>query len=140
MTQDEAPPEVAEEEPEGGAAAAPEDDTSSSSPPPARPSAPSATPKREMMPPPPERLEGSVEAVLLAAGEVLRIERLRDLLAVKSVVQIRDVLESIAARWTEAGLAVELEEVAGGVRVVTRPEYAEYVQRLSRRRLNAAQK
>ncbi|MDA1195862.1 MAG: SMC-Scp complex subunit ScpB [Planctomycetota bacterium] len=94
-------------------------------------------------PPPPDRLEGAVEAILLVAGDVVRVERLRDLLGLPSVVPLHAALAAIEARWTAAGLAFELERVGGGVRVVTRPEYAEYVGRLSRKpasdRLSRAQ-
>jgi segregation and condensation protein B len=84
-------------------------------------------------PPPPERLQGAIEAILLVSGDVLRLARLRDLLGMASVVPVREALAAIAERWQAAGLAMELEQVAGGVRVVTRPEYAEYVGRLGRR-------
>lgn len=84
-------------------------------------------------PPPPDRLEGAVEAVLLAAGESLSAERIRDLLGLPSAVHVRDALAEIRARWATAGLSVEIQDVAGGHRVVTRPEYAEYVKRLWRR-------
>lgn len=86
-----------------------------------------------VQPPPPERLEGAIEAVLLVAGDVVRFGRLRDLLGLQSVLPLKEAVASIQSRWAEAGLAMELEEVAGGVRVVTRPEYAEYVGRLLRR-------
>ena len=89
--------------------------------------------RKPLAPPPPELLEGAVEAVLLAAGDVIRVERLRDLLGLPSVKPIRDALAKISTRWAAAGLAVELDEVAGGVRVVTRPDYAVYVERLARR-------
>ena len=84
-------------------------------------------------PPPPERLEGAVEAVLLAAGEALSAERIRDLLGLPSAVHVRDAIAAIRARWTVAGLSVEIQDVAGGHRVVTRPEFAEFVRRLWRR-------
>ncbi len=89
--------------------------------------------KPDWPPPPPERLEGAIEAVLLVSGDVVKLGRLRDLLGLASVVPLREAIAAIQTRWSEAGLAMELEEVAGGVRVVTRPEYAEYVGRLSRR-------
>jgi len=89
--------------------------------------------KPDWKPPPPERLEGAVEALLLVSGDVVRMERLRDLLGLQSVIPVREAVAAIEARWEAAGLAVELEQVAGGIRVVTRPEYAEYVGRLSRR-------
>jgi len=84
-------------------------------------------------PPPPERLEGAVEALLLAAGEALTAERVRDLLGLPSALHVREAVEAVRARWRSAGLAVEIQDVAGGHRVVTRPEYAEYVRRLWRR-------
>ena len=84
-------------------------------------------------PPPPEELPGVVEALLLAAGDVLRVERIRDLLGLPSVKPVREALAAIGARWEAAGLAAQLDEVAGGVRVVTRPQYAPYVERLTRR-------
>ena len=83
-------------------------------------------------PPPPERLVGAVEALLLAAGDVLTAERLRDVLGMASAIHVREAIEQVRQRWAAAGLSVELQEVAGGVRVVTRPEYAEYVRRLQR--------
>jgi segregation and condensation protein B len=74
-----------------------------------------------------------VEAIVLAAGDVVRAERLRDLLGLPSVLPVREALERIRSRWAAAGLAVQLDEVAGGVRVVTRPDLAPYVERLKRR-------
>lgn len=84
-------------------------------------------------PVPPERLEGAVEALLLVSGDVCTVERLRDLLGLSSVIHVREALERIQERWKEAGLAVEIQPLAGGYRVTTRPEFAEYVQRLARR-------
>jgi len=81
-------------------------------------------------PPPPERLDGAVEALLLASGETLSAERIRDLLGLPSVVHVREAVERLRARWSTAGTAVEIQDVAGGHRVATRPEYAEYVRRL----------
>ena len=84
------------------------------------------------VPPPPERLVGAVEALLLASGDVLTPERIRDLLGLASAIHVREALEQVRQRWAQAGLPVELQDVARGVRVVTRPEYAEYVRRLAR--------
>jgi segregation and condensation protein B len=84
-------------------------------------------------PPPPERLEGAVEAMLLAAGETLTVERLRDLLGLPSAVHVREAVAAAKQRWAQAGLSVEIQDVGGGHRVATRPEYAEYVRRLWKR-------
>ena len=74
-----------------------------------------------------------MEALLLSAGESLSLERMRDLLGLPSTVHVGEAVAAIAARWSEARLPVEIQEIGGGHRVVTRPEYAEYVKRLWRR-------
>ena len=95
--------------------------------------APAKKSPKPFAPVPPERLEGALEALLLVSGDVLTVERMRDLLGLSSVIHVREALDRIQTRWQEAGLAVEIQSLAGGFRVTTRPEYAEYVQRLSRR-------
>ena len=87
----------------------------------------------KVTPPPLERLSGAIEALLLASGESLSADRIRDLLGLPSSLHVREALDGIRARWRAAELPVELQDVAGGHRVVTRPEYAEYVRRLWRR-------
>jgi segregation and condensation protein B len=89
--------------------------------------------EKRYAPPPPDRLDGAVEALLLAAGEVLTADRMRDLLGLASAIHVREAVGRLREKWTAAGLAVEIQEVAGGVRVVTRPEYAEFVRRLKQR-------
>lgn len=94
--------------------------------------APSRKRRAQGPPPPPERLAGAIEAMLLAAGDALTPERIRDVLGLSSAIHVREAIEQVRQRWQAAGLSVELQEVAGGVRVVTRPEFAEYVRRLAR--------
>lgn len=84
-------------------------------------------------PPPLDRLEGAVEAVLLSSGESLTAERIRDVLGLPSAVHVREAVAAIRERWAAARLPVEIQDVAGGHRVTTRPEYAEYVRRLWRK-------
>ena len=84
-------------------------------------------------PPPAELLEGAVESLLLAAGDVIRLSRMRDVLGLPSIEPIKAALEAIDARWKGADLAVEVEFVGGGVRAVTRPAFAEFVARLGKR-------
>lgn len=121
------PSEGPGEEPGEGEGRAPEDGAAEAGEP--RPKKRAA---ERPAPPPPERLVGAVEALLLASGDVLTPERIRDLLGLASAIHVREALEQVRARWTASGLPVELQDVARGVRVVTRPEYAEYVRRLAR--------
>jgi segregation and condensation protein B len=113
--------------PESGAATEPGSDPEVEEPRRARASEPPPAP------PPPDRLEGAVEAILLAAGEALTAERIRDLLGLPSAIHVREALGRIRERWATAGLPVEIQDVAGGHRITTRPEYGEYVRRLWRR-------
>ncbi|MFV1958460.1 MAG: SMC-Scp complex subunit ScpB [Planctomycetota bacterium] len=99
----------------------------------AAPPTPAPKGRRTFSPVPPERLDGAVEALLLAAGDVLSSQRLRDLLGLASRVPVREAVERIRERWRVAQSAVEIQDVAGGWRVTTRPEFAEYVLRLARR-------
>src|SRR5690606_14873322 len=78
----------------------------------------------KLAPPPVERLSGAIEALLLASGESLSADRVRDLLGLPSSLHVKEALDGIRARWRAADLPVELQDVAGGHRVVTRPEYA----------------
>ncbi|MCA9314302.1 MAG: SMC-Scp complex subunit ScpB [Planctomycetes bacterium] len=87
----------------------------------------------DVTPPAPEELDGALEALLFAAGGVVRAERLRDVLGLPSVQPVREGLARVRERWSELGLAVQLDEVAGGVRVVTRPRFATWVDRLEKR-------
>lgn len=138
---DEGTGEVAETEataPAEGATAAPEEAAAEASTEATEAAEKPAKAKKERpqwKAPPKDRLDGALEAILLAAGDVLKLNRLRDLLGVPSRTIVRESIARVAERWTKAGLAVEIEEVAKGVRVVTRPEYAEYVGRLRRRPL-----
>jgi len=84
-------------------------------------------------PPAPEDLDGALEALLFAAGGVVRAEKLRDVLGLPSVQPVREGLVRVGERWEALGLAVQLDEVAGGVRVVTRPRFASWVERLEKR-------
>ncbi|MGE0191667.1 MAG: SMC-Scp complex subunit ScpB [Planctomycetota bacterium] len=84
-------------------------------------------------PPAPEDLDGALEALLFAAGGVVRAEKLRDVLGLPSVQPVREGLARVRERWEALGLAVQLDEVAGGVRVVTRPRFASWVERLEKR-------
>lgn len=80
-----------------------------------------------------EDLPAATQAILLAAGQVVKRERLVELLALESVAALDAILADIRRSWEAAGLPLAIDEVAGGLRVVTRPAYAAYVERLDRK-------
>jgi len=75
-------------------------------------------------------LEAVLEAVLFISSEPVSRERLLALFDAEEMPLARAALARLEARWAprpEAG--VRLEEVAGGLRLVTRPELHGYLRR-----------
>ena len=73
-------------------------------------------------------LIGALEALFSATGEVLTLERLRELTGLGEGV-IRQGIEALAARC-QPPKGVRLLEVGGGWRLATAPEYTELVAKL----------
>ena len=71
-----------------------------------------------------------VEAVLFAASEPLSTARLEELLDDVSPSAIEDVIADLDADYLREGRAFRIQPVAGGWRLVTRPEFAPWVRRL----------
>ena len=90
---------------------------------------------------PPTRLENgaegnneirnALECLLLARGGPLRISEIRKILEVGEA-EIRATLAALQIEYGGRGL--QIQEVAGGFQLCTRPEYGDYVQRLLRLR------
>ena len=79
-------------------------------------------------------LKGTIEAMLFASDAPLAIEQIRDALEHVSKAEIQAVLEALRADYDASGRGLKIEEVAGGVRLYTRPEYSQWVRRLVRTR------
>jgi segregation and condensation protein B len=71
-----------------------------------------------------------LEALLFSANEPLSVERLRSLAGLE---QVRDLVAELRREYDVGGHAFTIEEVAGGFRLYTRPEFAEWVGNLRRR-------
>ncbi|HEX9669344.1 MAG TPA: SMC-Scp complex subunit ScpB [Thermoanaerobaculia bacterium] len=75
-------------------------------------------------------LEAALEAVLFVAADPVPRQRLLDLFEEGEREEAAQALEAVLARYAPAeGRGVAAEEVAGGVRLVTRPELASYLRR-----------
>lgn len=76
-----------------------------------------------------ERLKRAVECVLLVAGGPVAPDQLQDALGVDpALVQV--ALEELIAAYAGSGLQIQV--LAGGYQLCTRPEFSEYVQRFLR--------
>src|SRR5574341_1490038 len=74
-----------------------------------------------------DRLLQAMECLLLVGGGPVRIDQLRDVLGVPDDV-VRDLGAELIRVYDQRGLQVQ--QVAGGYQLTTRPEFAPYVSRL----------
>ncbi|MEO8276007.1 MAG: SMC-Scp complex subunit ScpB [Thermoanaerobaculia bacterium] len=75
-------------------------------------------------------LEGALEAVLFAAAQPVPVERLSGLFEGVAPEEFEGALAALRARYqSEPGRGLFIEEVAGGLRIVTAPEYHPYLKR-----------
>ncbi|HYN40382.1 MAG TPA: SMC-Scp complex subunit ScpB, partial [Thermoanaerobaculia bacterium] len=70
-----------------------------------------------------------VEALLFAASKPVSLEKLAEAAELPETV-LAEAVDALEAACTAAGRGVRLDRVAGGVRLVTRPEYDYPVRRL----------
>ena len=73
-----------------------------------------------------------VEALLFASDTPLEAERIREVLELESAQAARELVEELRARYGDRGL--QIVEVGGGYRMITRPELAPWLVRLARAR------
>ncbi len=93
-----------------------------------------AGPGGEASPPEPiirlsrEELQGALEAVLFSTGEPIPIRQLAELFEV-SLHDVREAVEELRLEYANTGRAFRLEEIAGGVQILTLPRYEPWVRR-----------
>ena len=79
-----------------------------------------------------EELLQRAAALLFASPDPLSTERLVHLLERPEKARVRSALADLGQRLSEARLPIALAEIAGGWRLLTRPELAEVIQRLEK--------
>jgi len=77
-----------------------------------------------------------VEALLFASDTPLEAARIREVLDLPDVAAARGLLEELRARYAAADSPLTIVDVAGGYRMVTRPEIAPWLLRLAKARLS----
>ncbi len=73
-----------------------------------------------------------VEAVLFAAEEPLPARRIASLAGLKDAVEARRLVRRLQALYQQDGTAFQVEELAGGFQLLTRPEFHPWLARLRR--------
>ena len=75
-----------------------------------------------------------VEALLFASDALLEPERVREVLDLENASAARELVDELRERYESDQRALTITEVAGGYRMVTRPELSPWLVRLARAR------
>ncbi|HEU4439398.1 MAG TPA: SMC-Scp complex subunit ScpB [Methylomirabilota bacterium] len=75
-----------------------------------------------------------VEALLFASDTPVEAGRIQEVLDLESASVARELVDGLRARLDAEGRALQVVEVAGGFRLVTRPEIAPWLVKLARSR------
>ncbi|HZN53587.1 MAG TPA: SMC-Scp complex subunit ScpB [Methylomirabilota bacterium] len=75
-----------------------------------------------------------VEALLFASDTPLEAERIREVLDLPDAHEASRLIEELRARYETSSQGLQIVEVGGGYRMVTRPEVAPWLVRLARAR------
>lgn len=83
-------------------------------------------------------LAAIVEALLFVSGEPISVARLATVIGTVSKAEIEQALKTLQAHLDHEGRGIQLVQLAGGYRLVTKPDYAPWLKRLDKAK--AAQK
>lgn len=75
-------------------------------------------------------LKPMIEALLFAADEPLPVRRIREILTLEDARVARRIVEELREEYVAARRGVQIEEVAGGYRMLSNSEYAPQVEQL----------
>ena len=75
-----------------------------------------------------------VEALLFASDTPLEAERIREVLDLADVHEARRLIDELRARYEASSQGLQIVEVGGGYRMITRSEVAPWLVRLARAR------
>jgi segregation and condensation protein B len=75
-----------------------------------------------------------VEALLFASDTPVEASRIQEVLDLESPAVAREIVETLRGRLDAEGRALQVMEVGGGFRLVTRPEIAPWLVKLARSR------
>ena len=83
---------------------------------------------------PGDHLLSVVEALIFASPDIVYLDKLAHGIPRVPKRRIEGAVRVLAERYREEGRAFELVEIAGGYRIMTRPEFFPYLARMKRRR------
>ncbi|MBI3098504.1 MAG: SMC-Scp complex subunit ScpB [Planctomycetes bacterium] len=71
-----------------------------------------------------------VEALLFACEEPLAPSKIREVMGSGTPTEVRGIVEALNAEYDAQGRPYQVQEIAGGFQVATRPEYGEWIAKL----------
>jgi segregation and condensation protein B len=89
-------------------------------------------PKKSLVLPPGASLAGALEAVLLVANEPMSVGELMKVLEGATRAELNAAIRVLKERYAAGPSGFDLVEIAGGLRLLTRAEYAPWVERLEK--------
>lgn len=75
-------------------------------------------------------IKNIIEALLFASDTPLTIQRMKEILELSSSKEIRNGLDELEDHYLKTHSAMRIIEVAGGFQIVSKEDYASYVQKL----------
>lgn len=75
-----------------------------------------------------------VEAILFVSDEPLTINKIGEIIEHDDKDRLKDVIDQLKAEYNSQGKGFQIEEIAGGYQVLSRPEYQQWVSRLIKKR------
>lgn len=79
-----------------------------------------------------QELKAVIEAILFVSPEPLSLDRLTLALGEITRAEVEQGLNQLNADYEQPGRGLHLAQVAGGYRIVTRPDYAPWIKRLEK--------
>ena len=77
-------------------------------------------------------LRGILEALLFMSADPLSMTRIVSLLGAVSKQEVEQALISLKHEYEQEGRGLHLAEIAGGYRILTKPDYAPWIKRLEK--------
>jgi len=77
-----------------------------------------------------DKIKNVIEALLFASDTPLTIQKLKEILELDSVKEIRKGIDDLKNHYSKTGSAMTIIEVGGGFQIVSREDFASYIQKL----------
>ncbi len=71
-----------------------------------------------------------IEAILFSSDNPLTPAKLASVAGLLSVKQVREIIDNLNAHYAESNCSFVIEHIAGGYQMMTKPEFAPYLQQL----------